>query len=147
VPGDSHGACPREAGAARGDDGCKRNRIGYIFGLAGNPVLLRHVGAAAGDAALGRRDGEGEKVRRCAAFRYAAKRWTVESRVIARVEAGPQEADRRCIVINLPGLPKSLYRKVYCATGQAENLIKAHKLHLAYDRTSGHNATPTSPGS
>jgi hypothetical protein len=41
----------------------------------------------------------------------------------------------------LPGLPKSLYEKVYCARGQAENLIKAHKLHLASDRTSCSKAT------
>ena len=42
---------------------------------------------------------------------------------------------------NLRGLPKSLYEKVYCARGQAENLIKAHKLHLASDRTSCTKAT------
>lgn len=42
---------------------------------------------------------------------------------------------------NLTGLPKSLYEKVYCARGQAENLIKAHKLHLASDRTSCTKAT------
>ncbi len=39
------------------------------------------------------------------------------------------------------GLPKSLYEKIYCARGQAENLIKAHKLHLASDRTSCTKAT------
>ena len=36
---------------------------------------------------------------------------------------------------------KPLYEKVYCARGQAENLIKAHKLHLASDRTSCTRAT------
>jgi site-specific recombinase XerC len=71
----------------------------------------------------------------------AAESWTVERRVIARVEAGPQGADSRFIVTNLPGLPKSLYEKLYCARGQAENLIKAHKLHLASDRTSCRKAT------
>jgi len=74
-------------------------------------------------------------------FRYGAKSWTVERRVIARLEAGPQGADSRFIVTNLPGLPQMLYEKVYCARGQAENLIKAHKLHLASDRTSCHRAT------
>jgi hypothetical protein len=144
-------ALPRpRAGSVRGDSHygrpeamawCERNRVGYIFGLAGNPVLLRHVGPLAEDAALGRLDGEGDKVRRWGDFRYAAKSWTVERRVIARVEAGPQGADSRFIVTNLPGLPKSLYEKVYCARGQAENLIKAHKLHLASDRTSCSKAT------
>jgi hypothetical protein len=130
VRGDSHYGRP-EAMAW-----CERKRIGYIFGLSGNPVLLRQVGTLAEDAALGRLAGEGEKVRRYGDFRYAAKSWGVERRVIARVEAGPQGADSRFIVTNLPGLPKSLYEKVYCARGQAENLIKAHKLHLASDRTS-----------
>jgi hypothetical protein len=135
VRGDSHYGRP-EAMAW-----CERQRIGYIFGLAGNPVLLRHVGPLAEDAALGRLEGEAEKVRRYGDFRYAAKSWKVERRVIARIEAGPQGADSRFIVTNLPGLPRTLYDKVYCARGQAENLIKAHKLHLASDRTSCTKAT------
>jgi hypothetical protein len=106
---------------------CERNRIGYLFGLAGNPVLLRRVSPLAEDAALSRLDGQGEKVRCYDDFRYAAKSWYVKRRVIARVEAGPQGADSRFIVTNLPGLPKTLYEKVHCARGRAENLIKAHK--------------------
>jgi hypothetical protein len=130
VRGDSHYARPEAM------TWCERKRIGYIFGLAGNAVLLRRVGNLAEDAALGRVDGEGDKVRRYGDFRYAATSWKIERRVIARVEAGPQGADSRFIVTNLAGLPKSLYEKIYCARGQAENLIKAHKLHLASDRTS-----------
>jgi hypothetical protein len=102
VRGDSHYGRP-EAMAW-----CERNRVGYILGLAGNPVLLRQVSAVGEDAALGRLDGEGEKVRRYADFRYAAKTWEVERRVIGRVEAGPQGADSRFIVTNLSGLPKSV---------------------------------------
>ena len=135
VRGDSHYARP-EAMAW-----CERQRVGYIFGLAGNSVLLRRVGDLAEEAALGRLDGEADKVRRYGELRYAATSWKVERRVIARVEAGPQGADSRFIVTNLQGLPKALYDKVYCARGQAENLIKAHKLHLASDRTSCTKAT------
>jgi len=51
---------------------CERKRIGYVFGLAGNSVLLRRVGDLAEDAALGRVDGEAEKVRRYGELRYAA---------------------------------------------------------------------------
>src|SRR5215216_5182016 len=120
---------------------CERRRVGYIFGLAGNAVLLRRVGDLAEDAALGRLAGEGEKVRRYGELHYAATSWKTERRVIARVEAGPQGADSRFIVTNLQGLPKALYEKLYCARGQAENLIKAHKLHLASDRTSCTKAT------
>jgi hypothetical protein len=135
VRGDSHYGRP-EAMAW-----CERKRIGYIFGLAGNAVLLRRVGDLAEDAAMGRIGGEAEKVRRYGELRYAATSWKIERRVIARVEAGPLGADSRFIVTNLQGLPKALYEKVYCARGQAENLIKAHKLHLASDRTSCTKAT------
>jgi hypothetical protein len=135
VRGDSHYARPEAM------EWCERARIGYIFGLAGNSVLLRRVSPLAEDAALGRLAGEGEKVRRYDDFRYAAKSWKVERRVIARVEAGPQGADSRFVVTNLPGLPKALYEKVYCGRGQAENLIKAHKLHLVSGRTSCTRAT------
>jgi len=135
VRGDSHYGRP-EAMAW-----CERQRVGYIFGLAGNLVLLRQVAPLAEDAALGRLAGEGDKVRRYGDFRYAATSWKVERRIVARVEAGPQGADSRFIVTNLAGLPKALYEKVYCARGQAENLIKAHKLHLASDRTSCTKAT------
>jgi hypothetical protein len=135
VRGDSHYARP-EAMAW-----CERLRVGYIFGLAGNAVLLRRVGDLAEDTALRRIEGDAEKVRRYGELRYAATSWKVERRVIARVEAGPQGADSRFIVTNLNGLPKTLYEKVYCARGQAENLIKAHKLHLASDRTSCTKAT------
>jgi hypothetical protein len=120
---------------------CEHNRVGYVFGLAGNQVLLGKVAAFAEDAALGRVNGEGEKVRRFGEFRYAAKNWQVERRVIGRVEASAQGSDSRFVITNLAGTPRWLYESVYCARGQAENLIKAHKLHLASDRTSCTSAT------
>jgi Transposase DDE domain group 1 len=131
VRGDSHYGRP-EAMAW-----LERNRVGYIFGLGGNQVLLlgkvRHL---AEDAAVGRITGEATKIRSYGVFRYAAKSWEVERQVIARVEASAQGSDSRFIVTNLKGTPRWLYEEVYCARGQAENLIKAHKLHLASDRTS-----------
>src|SRR4029434_5431325 len=74
-------------------------------------------------------------------FGYAAKTWGAERRVIARIEAAPQASDSRFVVTTLKGAPRWLYEEVYCARGQAENLIKAHKLHLASDRTSCSRAT------
>jgi hypothetical protein len=120
---------------------CEQNRVGYILGLAGNPVLLTKVAALAEDAAVSRVQGKALKVRRHAEFRYAAKTWQALRRVIARLEASPQGSDSRFIVTNLKGAPRWLYESVYCARGQAENLIKAHKLHLASDRTSCTSAT------
>jgi hypothetical protein len=119
----------------------ERNRVGYVFGLAGNKVLLAKVVALAEDAAMGRVEGEADKVRRYGEFRYAARTWQVERQVVARVEASAQGTDSRFIVTNLEGAPRWLYEEIYCARGQAENFIKAHKLHLASDRTSCSRAT------
>jgi hypothetical protein len=74
---------------------CERNRVGYVFGLAGNKVLLTRVADLAEDAAVSRVQGEAEKVRRLAEFRYGAKAWRVERRVIARIEASAKGSDSR----------------------------------------------------
>jgi hypothetical protein len=121
IRGDSHYARP-EAMAW-----CERHRVGYIFGLAGNKVLLKQVAGLAEDAAMSRVAGEGEKVRRYGDFRYAAGTWEAERRVIARVEASDRGTDSRFIVTNVAGAPRWLYEAVYCARGRAENLVKAHK--------------------
>jgi hypothetical protein len=120
---------------------CERERVGYVFGLAGNKVLLRRVASLAEEAAVSRIGGGAEKVRRFGEFRYAAKTWHVERRVIARVEASDRGSDSRFVATNLAGTPRWLYEAVYCARGQAENLVKAHKRHLASDRTSCTKAT------
>ena len=46
----------------------------------------------------------------------------------------------RYIVTSLPGRARQLYEKVYCERGQAENLIKMHKVQMASDRTSCQSA-------
>lgn len=120
---------------------CERARVGYIFGLAGNKVLLGRVRDLVEDVAVRRAEGEAVKVRRHGEVDYAAKSWPerpdkTARRVIARVEAGPQGSDCRFIITNLAGSPEDLYEDIYCARGNAENLIKAHKRHLASDRTS-----------
>jgi hypothetical protein len=135
VRGDSHYGRPEAM------SWCERNRVAYILGLAGNKVLLARVAALAEDAAMSRAEGEASKVRRYDECRYAARTWSAERRVIARVEASDRGTDSRFIVTNLTGTPQWLYETVYCARGQAENLIKAHKRHLASDRTSCSRAT------
>jgi hypothetical protein len=115
---------------------CERNRVGYIFGLAGNQVLAAGVADLVEDAAVARALSEAEKVRRFGELRYAAKSWQAPRRVIGRIEASAQGSDRRFVVTNLAGTPRWLYESVYCARGQAENLIKLHKTQLASDRTS-----------
>jgi hypothetical protein len=135
VRGDSH-YCRPEAMSW-----CERHRVVYAFRLAGNKVLLARVADLAEDVALRRIEGEPAKVRRYGEFTYGARTWSTERRVIARVEASGQGSDSRFVVTNLAGTPRWLYEAVYCARGQAENWIKAHKRHLASDRTSCTKAT------
>jgi hypothetical protein len=135
IRGDSHYARPEAM------DWLERNRVGFVFGLAGNRVLHERIADLAEDVAVRRAEAGDPKVRRFRDFRYGARSWQVERRVIARVEATAQGGDSRFIVTNLAGTPRWLYEHLYCGRGQAENLIKAHKLHLASDRTSCSKAT------
>ncbi|MGI4811572.1 MAG: transposase, partial [Janthinobacterium lividum] len=73
--------------------------------------------------------------------RYGAKSWGCKRRVSARIEATALGLDIRCVVTNLrSGSAEWLYDTLYCARGQAENLIKLHKGQLASDRTSCRSA-------
>jgi len=73
--------------------------------------------------------------------RHKAKSWNRERRAIARIEATKLGLDIRFVVTNLEhGSPEWLYDSLYCARGQAENLIKLHKTQLASDRTSCRSA-------
>ena len=62
-----------------------------------------------------------------AAFAYAARSWGRQRRVVARLEATARGFDARYIVTSLGGDARHLYEEIYCARGQAENLIKLHK--------------------
>jgi Transposase DDE domain group 1 len=133
---DSHYAAPEVV------DWCRANRVDWVFGLAVNPALARHVAAlekstAARFAAAPSRG----KRRRFMQFYDAAGSWSRVERIVAGVEAGPEGTDTRFIVTNLESSrAKHLYERFYCARGQAENHIKAWKNQLAADRTSCHTA-------
>ena len=77
-----------------------------------------------------------DKMRSFPAFPYAARSWSRERWVVARLEAIARGFGARYIVTSLGDEPRHLYEDVYCARGQAENLIKMHKGPLASDWTS-----------
>jgi len=119
--------------------------LDYIFGLSGNVVLDRLVEAAADDIRVRRAVNQAEVLRGFAETRYAAKSWDKERRVVARIEASTSHADDmlrrgidiRYVVTSLQGSDaEHIYETIYCARGQAENLIKQHKAQLSSDRTS-----------
>src|SRR5664279_3275246 len=60
---------------------------------------------------------------------------------VARIEATKLGLDIRFVVTSLDvGSAEWIYDSLYCARGQAENLIKLHKSQLASDRTSCRSA-------
>ena len=141
IRGDSHYGRPEAM------EWCEKNRVKYVFGIAGNEVLhqlaepaARRV-AAAYARANKRKPQVARKLRAYAELRYAAKTWSKPRRIVARVEASRMGCDVRYVATNLTRpTPEQIYAKLYCARGQAENLIKLHKTQLMSDRTSCHSA-------
>ncbi len=133
--GDSHYACP-EAMAY-----CEQNDVNYIFALAGTKPLARKIDEVS-DAVRSERAIEDKAVvRGYTETRHAAGSWHCERRVVARIEATEQGLDIRYVVTSLRiGSAEWVYDSLYCARGQAENLIKLHKTQLASDRTSCRSA-------
>jgi hypothetical protein len=103
--------------------------------------LSRLVELAADDIRVRRAEAQAPAIRGYAEARYGAKSWKCQRHVAARIEASTEGLDIRFVVINLAcGSSEWLYDTLYCARGQAENLIKLHKSQLASDRTSCRSA-------
>src|ERR1700748_1588761 len=120
---------------------CEINDVDYVFGLPGNATLSRLVEVAADDVRVRRAEAQAAVLRRYTETRCGARAWGCERRVVARIEASTQGLDIRYVVTNLDGgSAEWLYDTLYCARGQAENLIKLHKSQLASDRTSCRSA-------
>ena len=116
---------------------CEVNSVDYIFGQPGNPVVNRLVEPVADHVRVRRAETQAPVARRYCEIRYGARSWHCERRVAARIEATTQGLDIRYVVTNITGgSAEWLYDSLYCARGQAENLIKLHKTQLASDRTS-----------
>ncbi len=123
---------------------CKANKVDYVFGLPGNRTLHADpVIVAAADAVCVDRATRAEPMlRRYAETSYAAKSWgNPGRRVVARIEASTIGLDIRFVVTSLKaGSAEHIYDTLYCARGQAENLIQLHKAQLESDRTSCRSA-------
>ena len=128
--GDSH------YGRAEAMAWCEDNAVDYIFGLAGNARLDALAAEVADDLKVRRAEAGAEKLRAFTSFAYSAKSWHRERHVVARLEATTQGFDARYVVTSLEAQDRQLYEELYCIRGQAENLIKLHKVQLASGRTS-----------
>ena len=118
-------------------DWCEDNGVRYVFGLSGTKALVAKVEPTADHVQVERAIGDEDAVRGFAETTHAANSWRKERRVGARIEATRMGLHIRYVVAKIAtGTPASLYADLYCARGQAENLIKLHKSQLASDRTS-----------
>ena len=122
---------------------CEANGVDYVLGLPTNAVLRAdpEIVKVADACAVKRAEEQRPVLRNYAETRYAAKSWTCQRRVAARIEASTMGMDIRYVVTSLKaGSAEHVYDTLYCARGQAENLIKLHKSQLASDRTSCRSA-------
>lgn len=135
VRGDSHFAMPRIL-----DELEKLNEqfggVDYLLGLAKNDVLVRQAEPTlewAGELSWR----QARSVQRFADFRYGAKSWKRQRRIILRAEHHIYwGANPRFLVTSLEDFdPETLYR-AYCQRGDCENRIKDFKNALAGDRLS-----------
>jgi DDE family transposase len=109
-------------------------RCDYILGFAINSKLLQ-IAAPWREQCDMRRSRITPTVRRFHQLPYKARGWSRSRKLVARVEATSMGTDVRFIVTNLEGRGKTLYEKVFCARGNAENLIKDMKRWTRSDKT------------
>jgi hypothetical protein len=118
---------------------CETNAVDYLFGLARNVRLARHIGAeleeARAESSLSSRS-----ARRFKDFMWTTRKsWSCRRRVVAKAEWTQGEANPRFVVTSLDAEAwpaRSLYEDLYCARGEMENRIKECQLNLFADRTS-----------
>ena len=142
VRGDSHFATPEVI-----DVIANRRLTDFVFGLAGNAVLLRHAAPVLQEArrlhqqrtataqAYGQRLPVSSRLyEECS---YAAASWSRPWRVVLKAEVMAAGDNPRFVVTSLAAPPpQMLYEDLYCARGNCENDIKAVKCDLHSDRTS-----------
>jgi Transposase DDE domain group 1 len=142
VRGDSHFATPEVFEVL-----AHRRGIDFVFGFAGNAVLLRQAAPILQEAralhqqriALARAHGARPPVssRLYEEFPYAAASWGQPWRVILKAEVMAVGDNPRFVVTSMEApTPQQVYEGLYCARGNCANAIKAVKCDLHSDRTS-----------
>src|SRR5215470_3299646 len=142
VRGDSHFATPEVI-----DVITSYRWTDFVFGLAGNAVLLRQAATTLQEArrlhrhrvALAQAHGQAPPTssRLYDEFVYAAGSWARSWRVVLKAEVMPADDNPRFVGTSLMAPPpQMLYEDLYCARGTCENAIKAVKNDLHSDRTS-----------
>jgi hypothetical protein len=110
--------------------------VNYVVGLPQNNRLLE-LSARWMQEAADQARATGQSTRRYGSFRYATRNWSHKRRIVAKAEHLGDKANPRFVVTSINDVdPRSVYEKLYCPRGQAENAIKDFKRALAGDRLS-----------
>lgn len=123
-------------------DWCEKNKVDFITGLSPNKKLNelfaeKIAQAKANYESLCAAGRENDKAIVFADGNYAANTWSHKRRVVCRVYHGPLGSDVRYIVTSFREADsRYLYTTVYSGRGNAELMIKEHKLGLHSDRMS-----------
>lgn len=120
---------------------CDKHKVHYIIGIARNS-RLEDFAKPLIQKAREQFELTNRKQRLFDALSYAAESWKYERRIIVKAEHSAKGKNPRFLVTNLSGDSQTLYEKLYCARGEAENRIKAQQLDLFADRTSCMNWVP-----
>ena len=99
---------------------CEANGVDYVLGLPTNAVLRAdpEIVKVADACAVKRAEEQRVVLRNYAETRYAAKSWTCQRRVAARIEASTMGMDIRYVVTSLKaGSTEHVYDTLYCARG------------------------------
>jgi hypothetical protein len=142
VRGDRHCATPEGIEVL-----AHRHLIDFVFGLAGNPVLLRSAEPVLQEArpphqqrtalAQAHHARHPDSRRLYAECAYAAASWAQPWRVILKAEVLAAGDTPRFVVTSLAApSPPQTYEDSYCARGNGANQIQAVKCDLHSDRTS-----------
>ena len=128
----------------RGDSGfcrwkmlrwCDKHDVGYLVGIAKNPVLMREADKWVQHAKQ-QFQASKQKQRIFGEFTYKAKSWDCPRKIVVKAEHLEKGPNTRFILTNLSDATQLLYDEQYCARGEMENRIKEQQLYLFADRTS-----------
>jgi hypothetical protein len=110
--------------------------VRYVVGLPHNSRLVALALGPMQQAADEAR-ATGQAARRFATLWYATRSWSRKRRVVVKAEHLGDKANPRFVVTTADERnPRTVYEKLYCPRGQAENAIKDFKRALASDRLS-----------
>lgn len=116
-------------------------KIGYIVGFSGNSRLYDITAAHLQEAKAiyNAKSDKGKPGRVFQSFQYKTHdSWSIDRRVIAKLEFSSRGSNSRFIVTNLDEQSQALYEEVYCGRGDMENRIKEQKNELFSMRVSTH---------